>query len=55
VSTDDPTGPDGVVSAEEFRRLSGTRSDLKAFLLAGPDLSVLELERARSLPRHVEP
>lgn len=44
-----------VVSAEEFRRLSGTRPDLKEFLLAGPDLSVLELERDRSLPRDVEP
>ncbi len=43
-----------VVSAAEFRRLAEDRPDFKAFLLSGPDLSALELERARELPRDVE-
>jgi prevent-host-death family protein len=43
-----------VLSAEEFRRLTGQRPDLKEFLLSGPDLSVLDLERAGDLPRDIE-
>ena len=43
-----------VVSAEEFRRLTGSKPDLRDFLLSGPDLGVLELERQGDLPRDVE-
>ena len=42
-----------VLSAEEFRRLTGSKPDLKQFLLTGPDLSALEMERAEDLPRDV--
>lgn len=42
-----------VVSARQYRELAG-ESDFKQFLLAGPDLSVLDLERSRELPRDVE-
>jgi prevent-host-death family protein len=43
-----------VVSANEFRRLTGNKPDFKDFLLSGPDLSALDLERVRDLPRDVE-
>ena len=43
-----------VVSAEEYRRLKGSRPDFKEFLLQGPDLSVLDLDRATELPREVD-
>ena len=43
-----------VVSAEEFERLSEDKPDFKEFLLAGPDLSALDLERAADLPREVD-
>ncbi len=43
-----------VVPAEEFRRLAGGRPDFKEFLLSGPDLGGLDLERATDLPREVE-
>jgi antitoxin Phd len=43
-----------VVSADEFRRLTGQRSDFKEFLLSGPDLGALNLERVRDLPRETE-
>jgi prevent-host-death family protein len=43
-----------VVSAKEFRRLAGNMPDFKQFLLTGPDLGVLDLERPRELPRDVE-
>ena len=39
-----------VVSAEEYRRLSGKKLDFAEFLLVGPDLSVLDLEPARDIP-----
>lgn len=42
-----------VVSAEEYRRLTGGQRDFKAFLLSAPDFSKLDLERARDLPREV--
>jgi prevent-host-death family protein len=42
-----------VVSADEYRRLTGT-GDFKQFLLAGPDLSELDLARPRELAREVE-
>lgn len=43
-----------VVPAEEFRRMSGQKPDFKEFLMSGPDLSVLDLERPREMPRNVE-
>jgi prevent-host-death family protein len=42
-----------VVSAAEFRRLTGSEQDFKTFLLSGPDLSLLDLERAKDMPRDV--
>jgi prevent-host-death family protein len=43
-----------VIAAKEFRRLSGNKPDFKEFLLSGPDLSLLDLDRAQDLPRDVE-
>jgi prevent-host-death family protein len=43
-----------VVPAEEFRRMSEQKPDFKEFLMSAPDLSVLDLERPREMPRDVE-
>jgi len=43
-----------VLAAEEFRRLTGRTLDFKDFLLSGPDLNELDLERARDLPRDID-
>ena len=43
-----------VVPAEEFRRIGEKKPDFKEFLLSDPDLSVLDLERPKELPRDVE-
>jgi prevent-host-death family protein len=43
-----------VVAADEYRRLSGNRPDFKEFLLSGPDLGALDLERSSELPREIE-
>ncbi len=46
-----------VVPAEEWRRMSGggeKKMDFKEFLMSAPDLSVLDLERPREMPRDVE-
>ena len=43
-----------VVPAEEYRRLTGDRPDFKEFLMSAPDLSVLDLERPREMPRDIE-
>ena len=43
-----------VVSAEEYRRLHGERLDFKEFLLSGPDLGDIEMERAVDLTREVD-
>jgi prevent-host-death family protein len=43
-----------VVAAEEYRRLSGDKPNFKEFLMSAPDLSVLDLERPREMPRDVE-
>lgn len=46
-----------VVPVEEFRRMSeresGRKPDFKEFLMSGPDLSVLDLERSKEMPRDV--
>lgn len=47
-----------VVPVEEFRRMSeregGRKPDSKELLMSGPDLSVLDLERPKEMPRDVE-
>jgi prevent-host-death family protein len=43
-----------VLSAQEFRRLQGTPLNFKEFLLNGPDLSTLDLERVPDMARDVE-
>ena len=43
-----------VVAADEYRRLTGNKPDFKTFLLSGPDLSALDLERSCELPREIE-
>jgi prevent-host-death family protein len=45
-----------VISADEFRRLSGKKPSFKEFLLSGPDFEELhlELERIRDLPQPVD-
>lgn len=41
-----------VLAAEEYRRLVGQVPDFKSFLLAAPDLSLLDLDQPeRDLPR----
>lgn len=42
-----------VVPAEEYRRLSGGKLDFKEFLLSGPRLDELDLERRVDPPRDV--
>ena len=44
-----------VVPVEEFRRMTGDKLDFKEFLMSGPDLSILDLERSRELPREMDP
>ncbi len=43
-----------VLSAQEFRRLQGHARNFKDFLLGGPDLSLLDLERAPDRARDVD-
>lgn len=43
-----------VLAAREYRRLKGEVPDFKEFLLSGPDLSRLEIERDRRPTRDVE-
>ncbi len=43
-----------VVSAMEFQRLTEDTPDFKDYLLAGPDLSAMDLERPADLPRGLE-
>jgi prevent-host-death family protein len=43
-----------IIAAQEYRRLTATKSDFKQFLLSGPDFDLLELDRARDLPRDIE-
>lgn len=42
-----------LVPAEEYRRTEEKKPDFKEFLLSGPDLGVLDLERSKELPRDV--
>ncbi len=43
-----------VVPVEEYRRLVGEKPDFKEFLMNAPDLSVLDLERQKGMPRDIE-
>ena len=43
-----------VVAADEYRRLAGGGLDFKDFLLSGPDLSRLDLERTADRPREID-
>ncbi|MBA3372564.1 MAG: type II toxin-antitoxin system Phd/YefM family antitoxin [Actinomycetota bacterium] len=43
-----------VVGAGDFRELRGDLPDFKDFLLAGPDLDALEIERPADVARSVE-
>ena len=43
-----------VISAEDYRRLTTDQLSFKEFLLSGPDLGELELERLPDLPRDVD-
>jgi antitoxin Phd len=43
-----------LVAEAEYERLTGKRPGLKEFLLNGPDLSGLDLERDRSTMRGVD-
>lgn len=43
-----------VLSADAYRELTGRGPDLLEFLRAAPDLSALDLERTRDLPRDVD-
>jgi len=46
-----------VVPVEEYRRMSerdGEKMSFKEFLMSAPDLSVLDLDRPREMPRDVE-
>ncbi|MDO8692414.1 MAG: type II toxin-antitoxin system Phd/YefM family antitoxin [Dehalococcoidia bacterium] len=42
-----------VVSAEDFQRLAGDKRDFADFLLSGPDLSAIEIERSTDRSRDV--
>lgn len=43
-----------VVPVDEYERLTDRKPRFADFLLSAPDLSVLDLERARDPPRDVE-
>ena len=43
-----------VISAEEYRRLTGGKPDFAEFLLSAPDLSQLDLERSTDLAREID-
>lgn len=42
-----------VIPAQQYRRAQGELPDFAEFLLAAPDLDLLELDRARQPPRDV--
>ena len=43
-----------LVSASEFARLTGEKPSFKEYLLGGPDLSQLDLERDRTPMRNID-
>jgi prevent-host-death family protein len=42
-----------VISAESYRKLSGSKPDFKTFLLNGPDFGELDLSRSKETARAV--
>ncbi len=43
-----------VLSAEDYRKLEAAKPDFKEYLLSGPKVDDLEIERPRDLGREVE-
>ena len=43
-----------IIAVDEYRRLTGKKPGFADFLLSGPDLSLLDLERAQDLPREIK-
>jgi prevent-host-death family protein len=43
-----------VIDSDEFERLSGGGRDLKEFLMAAPDLDMLEIERSSAPARRID-
>lgn len=43
-----------VISVEEYRKLEAARPDFKDYLLSGPKVDDLEIERPRDLGRDVD-
>lgn len=43
-----------VISAQDYRRAQEQKPDFKEFLLNGPDISQLDLDRPRQLPRDID-
>lgn len=43
-----------VLAAAEYRRLTRDTPDFREFLLHAPDLSLLDLQRERDLPRELD-
>lgn len=43
-----------VMSAREYRRLTGSGSDFKEFLMAAPDLEALEIQRSADTVRMID-
>lgn len=47
-------GAEVVVAAREFRQVSEPQPDFSAFLLAGPDFDLLDLDRSDAPPRETD-
>jgi prevent-host-death family protein len=43
-----------VVAAEEFHREQRPKMDFKEFLMSGPDFDLLDIERAKDMPREID-
>lgn len=43
-----------VVAAEEFHREQRPKTDFKEFLMSGPDFDLLDIERAKDMPREID-
>ena len=43
-----------VISIPEFKKLLSRKPDFKKFLMTGPNLDALELERSKDIPRDVD-
>ena len=43
-----------VIPAKEYKKLTGGKLDFKEFLMNGPDLSILDLDRPKEFPQDVD-